>query len=338
MGCTAPPQQKAKGKATPAKPAPAATEGAEGKDDAKKNDPKAESADTGTADPSADGGCKLFCVEGTPCGDSCVAEGEECKTEGQGTACAGSERVAPKFKKGDRALQGLIKADVPAYNKAQGDPVEGYFTLEMAFEGDEKLADKANGTLKAKFVTSEGNFECELFEDKAPLTVANFVGLARGVRPFKVLKGDDWKKEPFFDGIIFHRVIENFMLQGGDPTGRGTGGLGYFVPDEFDKSLRHNKAGILSMANRNRVNRRTQKLDLDPTTGQHIGNTGSSQFFVTVVPTPQLDDRHTVFGQCDAKLPKKMSKVETITNRAQGMDHKPKKDMTIKTIEIFRKK
>jgi peptidyl-prolyl cis-trans isomerase B (cyclophilin B) len=111
--------------------------------------------------------------------------------------------------------------------------------------------------------TDKGDIVVELFSDKTPRTVNNFVFLAR---------------EGFYDGTIFHRVIANFMAQGGDPTGRGTGGPGYRFGDEFDPSLKHNAPGILSMANAG-------------------PGTNGSQFFLTHVPTPWLDGKHTVFGR-----------------------------------------
>jgi cyclophilin family peptidyl-prolyl cis-trans isomerase len=309
------------------------------KKDAKKAEKKEEKADAKKSDDGGEPGqeCCKYCVGGTPCGDECVDKDTKCKVE-PGCACHEDDRPAPKFKKGDRALKGLIKPDVPAYNKAQGDPIEGFFTLEQAFEGDADLANKENGKLMATFDTEMGKFECEMFEDGAPLTVANFVGLARGTRPFLDKETKEWKTAPFYDGVIFHRVIEGFMIQTGDRTGTGRGAVGYFVPDEFDKKLRHNKGGILSMANRNRVDQKTQKLKRDPLTGMRIGNTGSSQFFVTVRDTGQLDDRHTVFGQCDEKIPKKISKVKVRTNRALGEDHKPVEDVKIKTLTFARKK
>ena len=116
---------------------------------------------------------------------------------------------------------------------------------------------------RAHMETDKGTMVIELFADKAPKTVNNFVFLAR---------------EGFYEGVMFHRVISNFMVQGGDPTGRGSGGPGYKFEDEFHPSLRHNKRGILSMANAG-------------------PNTNGSQFFITHGPTPHLDDRHTVFGQ-----------------------------------------
>lgn len=115
----------------------------------------------------------------------------------------------------------------------------------------------------AKFETSIGNFTIELFEQQAPATVANFVSLA---------------DKRFYDGVIFHRVIDGFMIQGGDPTGTGRGGPGYHFNDEFHPQLKHKSEGILSMANAG-------------------PNTNGSQFFITLAPTPHLDDRHSVFGQ-----------------------------------------
>lgn len=329
---------------------PAKTDPKPAKGDATKSKaPKTAAKDTGgkrggpkAADPGADANqsandCCKFCLGTVACGDTCLPEGESCDQDA-GCACAADKRPAPTFKKGDRALQGLIAADVPAYNKAQGDPVDGLFTLEQAFEGDEKLADSEGGTLYATFKTSMGEFECKLFEKEAPYTVANFVGLARGVRPYLDAETKEWTKSKFYDGILFHRVIEGFMLQTGDPTGTGTGGPGYFVPDEFDKSLRHNSGGILSMANRNRVDPRSEKLFVDEKTGQTLGNTGSSQFFVTVAATPHLDGRHTVFGKCaDASVPKEISKVKVRTNRAQRVDHKPVEDVTLEQVTFARR-
>jgi len=130
----------------------------------------------------------------------------------------------------------------------------------------------------AHFETTLGNFTAELFEDKAPNTVANFVGLAEGSKEWKHPKTGERHKKPFYDGIMFHRVIDGFVLQGGDPLGQGIGGPGYQFADEFHPDLRHASAGTLSMANAG-------------------PNTNGSQFFVTLAPTPHLDRRHSVFGK-----------------------------------------
>nr|WP_293176925.1 peptidylprolyl isomerase [Nannocystis sp.] len=201
----------------------------------------------------------------------------------------------PKFQKGQLARAGLSPADLLEYNKAQGDPM-GSIDLETALAGDPVLADKSKGKLFVTFDTTMGKFRCELYEDKTPNTVANFVGLARGVRPWLDKKTGNWGTSNFFEGILFHRVIDGFMIQTGDPMGTGTGGPGFLIADEFDPSLRHVSGGILSMANRG-------------------PNTGSSQFFVTVAPTPHLDTRHAVFGKCDPKVPIAISKVQTKSER-----------------------
>jgi peptidyl-prolyl cis-trans isomerase A (cyclophilin A) len=124
-----------------------------------------------------------------------------------------------------------------------------------------------------------GTFTIELFENKAPNTVQNFVGLAEGTKDWKDPKtGQTVKGSPFYNGVIFHRVIDGFMIQGGDPTGTGMGGPGYRFADEIHPDLKHRSEGVLSMANAG-------------------PNTNGSQFFITLAPTPHLDGRHAVFGQ-----------------------------------------
>ncbi len=132
--------------------------------------------------------------------------------------------------------------------------------------------------LYAKFETTLGNFTIELFEDKAPKTVGVFTGLASGTLEWTHPGTGEKHTKPYYDGIIFHRVIDGFMIQGGDPLGKGYGGPGFQFADEFHPDLRHDKAGILSMANAG-------------------PNTNGSQFFITLGPTPHLDKRHSVFGQ-----------------------------------------
>jgi peptidyl-prolyl cis-trans isomerase A (cyclophilin A) len=130
----------------------------------------------------------------------------------------------------------------------------------------------------AIFETSLGNVVCRLFDKEAPKTVENFIGLAEGTKEFRDPISGKKEKRPYYDGLTFHRVIPQFMIQGGCPQGDGRGGPGYNFADEFHSSLRHNKPGKLSMANAG-------------------PNTNGSQFFITVAPTPHLDNRHSIFGE-----------------------------------------
>ena len=160
--------------------------------------------------------------------------------------------------------------------------------------------------------TNKGDIRLQLFPDQAPKTVKNFVGLADGSQEWSDPRTGEKKSTPLYEGVVFHRVIPGFMIQGGDPLGTGTGGPGYLIVDEIDKSLRHVGPGILSMANRG-------------------PNTGSSQFFVTVAATPHLDDKHAVFGKCDAKVAIEISKVKTRADR-------PLDDVKINTLTFERAK
>jgi cyclophilin family peptidyl-prolyl cis-trans isomerase len=140
---------------------------------------------------------------------------------------------------------------------------------------------KGDGKLFATITTTAGPFNCELYEEIAPVTVANFVGLSRGLKAWTDPRDKQVKTGTrYYDGILFHRVIPGFMIQTGDPLGMGTGGPGYDIPDEFDPKAKHEGPGVLSMANRG-------------------PNTGGSQFFITEVSTPHLNGKHTVFGKCD---------------------------------------
>jgi peptidyl-prolyl cis-trans isomerase A (cyclophilin A) len=168
--------------------------------------------------------------------------------------------------------------------------------------------------LTAHFTTSEGAFTVRLFEEEVPNTVANFVGLAEGTKEFTDPKGGQKTKRPYFDGLIFHRVIDGFMIQGGDPLGTGTGGPGYNFADEFNPKLRHSKAGILSMANAG-------------------PNTNGSQFFITLAATPWLDNKHSVFGEVIEGLDvvQKIGK----TPKSKPGD-RPLKPITIQNLKITR--
>lgn len=148
----------------------------------------------------------------------------------------------------------------------------------------------------ARFTTNHGSFTIELFEDRAPKTTANFISLAE--------KG-------FYDGVVFHRVIKGFMIQGGDPDGTGRGGPGYTIPDEFHRELRHDAPGVLSMANAG-------------------PNTGGSQFFITLAATPWLDGKHAVFG----RVTEGMDVVEAIGNVQTGPQDRPREEVRIESVSV----
>jgi peptidyl-prolyl cis-trans isomerase A (cyclophilin A) len=153
----------------------------------------------------------------------------------------------------------------------------------------------------AAFDTSEGKFKVKLFADKAPNTVNNFVSLADGSKTGK----------PFYDGTTFHRVIPDFMIQGGCPLGTGTGGPGYKFADEFHPTLKHTKGGLLSMANAG-------------------PNTNGSQFFVTVAATPWLDNKHSIFGE----VIEGYDVVEKISKVPRGAQDRPVKEIRINSVTI----
>jgi peptidyl-prolyl cis-trans isomerase A (cyclophilin A) len=155
----------------------------------------------------------------------------------------------------------------------------------------------------AAFDTTEGKFKIKLFNDKAPKTVENFVNLAEGTKTGK----------PFYDGTIFHRVIPDFMIQGGDPEGTGRGGPGYKFADEFHPDLKHSKAGILSMANAG-------------------PNTNGSQFFITVAATPHLDKRHSVFGE----VTEGYAVVRKISEVPRNSQDRPLKEVRVNSVKIER--
>jgi len=169
--------------------------------------------------------------------------------------------------------------------------------------------------LYAHFTTTEGDFTIQLFEEQAPKTVANFTGLADGSKEWTDPRSGKKMKAPLYNGTIFHRVIDGFMIQGGDPLGQGTGGPGYKFEDEFHPKLRHTKAGILSMANAG-------------------PNTNGSQFFITLAETSWLDNKHSVFGE----VVNGMDVVKKIgATRTSKPGDRPVKPITIQSVTIERK-
>jgi peptidyl-prolyl cis-trans isomerase A (cyclophilin A) len=166
--------------------------------------------------------------------------------------------------------------------------------------------------LYAVFETTQGEITCELFLDEAPKTVANFRGLAEGAKEFLDEKTEQKTKRRYYDGLIFHRVIPKFMIQGGCPLGVGTGGPGYKFEDEFSKDLRFDRAGRLAMANSG-------------------PNTNGSQFFITLAATDWLNDRHTIFGQ----VVRGQDVVEKIVNVPRGRNDKPQTPVVMNTVKIL---
>lgn len=187
------------------------------------------------------------------------------------------------------------------------DPMKGKFTLADATKNV-----KGTGNLTAKIETSLGTFSCRLLDDKAPVTVANFIGLATGERSWKDPNTSKWVNKPAYDGTTFHRVIKGFMIQGGDPKGNGTGEPGYVIKDEIWEGAKHDRAGLLCMANRG-------------------PNTNGAQFFITEEPASNLDGGYTIFGECSpTQLVHDIAKVPT------DPSDKPMTPVTIKSVKISR--
>lgn len=187
------------------------------------------------------------------------------------------------------------------------DPMRGSFLMPQAVVGL-----PASGALVATIKTSKGELRCKLFDDKAPIAVANFVGLARGTRPFR--DKARWVTRPAYDGTTFHRVIKGFMVQGGDPQGTGRGEPGYVFKDELwtGNGSKHDRAGLLCMANRG-------------------PDTNGMQFFITDAPAAHLDRSYTIFGECSP-----VSVVHAIANAPTEPGDRPTQTITIDKVEISR--
>ena len=198
--------------------------------------------------------------------------------------------------------------DIPgAIGKKGGDPLDGAWSLADATKD---LPGK--GPIVAKIETSKGTLQCKLLDDKAPVTVANFIGLATGKRAWKDPNSNLWVNKPAYDGTGFHRIIKGFMIQGGDARGNGTGEPGYVIKDELWEGAKHDRAGLMCMANRG-------------------PNTNGAQFFITDAAAAHLDSSYTIFGECAP-----VEIVHDIANVPVGPGDKPQSAVTIKSVTITR--
>jgi peptidyl-prolyl cis-trans isomerase A (cyclophilin A) len=191
-----------------------------------------------------------------------------------------------------------------------------------AFAQDKSAPRKLNPGIYARFETSMGNFMCELYQFQAPNAVANFIGLAEGTKDWTDPKtGRAMKAKRFYDNTTFHRIIDRFMIQGGDPTGTGLGGPGYRFNDEISRTLKHDREGRLSMANSG-------------------PNTNGSQFFITLGPVSQLDGKYTLFGQVidGMDVVRKIGKVPVEVPRGGREKSHPVMPVTLKKVTIERVK
>jgi peptidyl-prolyl cis-trans isomerase A (cyclophilin A) len=234
-------------------------------------------AATATAAPSA--------AEAKASTASAAAETSATPAASAGVGSAAVASAAPSATAAPSALPPKPAVAIPAGHRkvlarpiatvpvSPDDPLKGKFTLADAVVG---LA--GTGALVAEIRTDLGKLECELYDDRAPITVANFIGLARGLRDYKNPKRE-WVKGPAYDGTTFHRVVKGFMIQGGDPSGTGAGDPGYVIPDEIWEDAYHSERGLLCMANRG-------------------PNTNAMQFFIMDGSAPHLDNGYTIFGKC----------------------------------------
>lgn len=202
----------------------------------------------------------------------------------------------------------LLGAVTPGLAIAAGkDPHQGKFTLDEATVGLE-----GTGPLMATLETSKGRLECRLYDKESPITVASFVGLARGLRAFVDPTTHTWEKRPFFDGLLFHRVIPGFMVQTGDIAGHGAGDAGFRIPNESAPKLRFNRPGLLGMANNG-------------------PDTNSAQFFVTEAAAAHLNGGYTIFGEC-----KPTKVVRDIARVPRDVNDRPRAPVYLTKVTISR--
>lgn len=231
------------------------------------------------------------------------------KTAPSGSALSTASAASTRSDSGASAASTATRSasGLTSSKPVSGDPIQGKFTLADATAGL-----KPKGHLWSEIETDKGKLRCELYEDKAPNTVANFVGLARGLRPFKDPRTGEWVKRPGYDGTGFHRIIKGFMIQGGDPAGTGAGEPGYVFADEVWPGATHDRRGLLCMANRG-------------------PNTNGMQFFILDGAAKHLDASFTIFGRCSPdSIIEKLANSEVRGDRAVD----PPK---IKKVTILRK-
>ena len=183
----------------------------------------------------------------------------------------------------------------------------------MADSNESLVGVKVSATLH----TTKGDIRVNLFPDHAPKTVSNFVGLAEGTKEYGPANAKGEKTGPYYDGMIFHRVIDGFMIQTGDPTGTGRGGPGYEFKDEFSQELQFNKPYLLGMANPGRA------------------NANGSQFFITVAPTTWLNFKHTIFGEVADQESRNVVDTIATTKTAPPAD-KPLEDIVVERVTVER--
>lgn len=224
------------------------------------------------------------------------------------SAPLGAALAPPVVPSATAAVVATATTKVNTVKPAADDPRAGKWSLDDALAGI-----KGTGALVASIDTSLGKLSCKLFEDRTPLTVANFVGLATGKRPWKNPNTGTWVTKPAYDGTTFHRIIRGFMIQGGDALGNGSGEPGYVIPDELWAGAKHDRAGLLCMANRG-------------------PDTNGAQFFITDAAAKHLDSGYTIFGEC---APEKL--VHDIASVPVNGE-RPETKVVIKTVTIAREK